>query len=70
MKEELHLGGGAGLYVAGRLVRELIPSSGETLSGAKQGSLAWRPSIILYTFAYKFISKLYQLNKIVLGVSP
>jgi hypothetical protein len=35
-----------------------IPSTGETLPGAKQGSLAWRPFIILCTFIYKFISKL------------
>ena len=40
-----------------------IPSTGETLPGAKQGSLAWRPFIILCTFAYKFISKLPQLNE-------
>jgi hypothetical protein len=53
------------IYILDNLGMELdsIPSTGETLPGAKQGSLAWRPFIILYTFAYKFISKLPQLNE-------
>jgi hypothetical protein len=47
-----------------------IPSTGETLPGAKQGSLAWRPFIILCTFAYKFVSKLLQFLENALRISP
>ena len=41
-----------------------IPSSGETLAALSIGVSLGQRSIILYTFVYKFISKLYYFNKI------
>jgi hypothetical protein len=42
----------------------IIPSSAKTLPGASRGVSPSFRSIKLYTFAYKFISKIYHLNEI------